>query len=65
MNANLVKNIKTCEQPSDYGVDQSNSAYCVVTCAVDEIGLFTWWEWIDVASGERVAGYSSAIQTVH
>jgi hypothetical protein len=57
-----VKRTKSCSAPADYGVDQLGSPYCVVTCDPNEIGLFTWWEWIDVASDQRVAGYSSAVQ---
>jgi hypothetical protein len=60
--ANIVKRTKSCSLPDDYGHDQDNEAYCVVTCEADEIGLFTFWEWLDAESGERIAGYSSPMQ---
>ena len=60
--ATIVKKTKTCASPSDYGVDERDNAYCVITCEEDEIGLFTWWEWLDVATGDRVAAYSSNVQ---
>ncbi len=60
--ANIVKRSKSCTSVPDYSFDQTSNRYCVVSCNVDEIGLFTWWEWIDVSNGERVAGYSSTVQ---
>jgi hypothetical protein len=60
--ADIVKRSKSCVSPGDYRVDQTNAAYCVVACEEDEIGLFTWWEWRESATGQRIAAYSSAVQ---
>jgi hypothetical protein len=60
--ASILKRTKSCGVASDYSVDQSGNAYCVISCNADEIGLFTWWEWVDGASGRRIAGYSSTVQ---
>lgn len=60
--ANILKRSKTCDSTDDYSFDQDDNAYCVVACDTDQIGLFTWWEWIDVATEERVAEYSSMVQ---
>jgi hypothetical protein len=60
--ATIVKKSKECASPGDYSFDQANAAYCVIACDEDEIGLFTWWEWVDLSNGERIAAYSSTIQ---
>jgi hypothetical protein len=57
-----VKRTKECAAPVDYSLDQTNAAYCVVRCNEGEIGLFTWWEWLDLSTGERIAAYSSTVQ---
>jgi hypothetical protein len=60
--ASLVKRTTSCRSPADYSRGPHNEPYCVVACAADEIGLFTAWEWIDLADNRRLAGYSSSAQ---
>jgi hypothetical protein len=57
-----VKRTKSCRTPADYSYNQNNGPYCVVACAAEEIGLFTAWEWTNLADSRRLAGFSSSAQ---
>jgi hypothetical protein len=60
--AAIVKRTKSCRSPTDYSYNQDNDPYCVVACEAEEIGLFTAWEWTDLADNRRLAGFSSSAQ---